>query len=654
MPLNAFTVIVRAGVRDSYPEGLKRCITLSNYLALILMILGLGLAGVYLLRTNPTTAISILSGASLFLIPILLNRFNLYDTSRILLCFLLPLEVLIISVFTKLNNINPLEAVNFFEGRFFILGSALIPMLIFEIREFKKLIVAMGFSFMALGSFDFVHEFFGVGYYQSNLIGRNYAFMATFYSFMTLFFMVGSMAFQKFRTEAADKDNENLIAELNERNQLLKDQKNEIILQNNEILAQAEELQTNQDQLVIAMKIIEEQKIQLENTNLDLESELIRKNNTLNEMNEELVKHNNELRQFSYTISHNLRGPIARMLGLAYLVKTTPSKPEELNKMVDHIHESASELDGLLRDLSKIIDIRNDIYKIREKVVLRDELISIRHQLAEQWPLIAVYEEDLTVETIYAIRPMLHSILYNLISNAIKYRELARPLHLTVRSFQEGHSTIMEVKDNGMGINMAMFGNDLFRMYKRFHLHTEGKGLGLYLVKAQAMAMGGTIEVESSHTLGSLFRLRLRSPREVEEQVVHESPKATILYHAEYNSLRLAHHDTLIQEDYQAIYRKCLEMLNVYKCRTWVLDLANHNLPSIEARTWFLQHALGEARHYGLETLYVVSTQAGAGGFIREAGLSRALKLKVHFFQDLEEAYGTLTQVPNKQVLWSK
>lgn len=62
------------------------------------------------------------------------------------------------------------------------------------------------------------------------------------------------------------------------------------------------------------------------------------------------------------------------------------------------------------------------------------------------------------------------------------------------------------VSDNGLGIDVERYRDKLFSLYKRFHLHVEGKGMGLYLVKTQMTSLGGRIEVESEVNEGTTFR----------------------------------------------------------------------------------------------------------------------------------------------------
>lgn len=643
---NLFNRIVHCGVRPEYSQGLQRNIVLVNFLSLIMMCLALALSAIYFVRTGTTYAsYSILLASGLFPIVFLLNHRKYFNISRIYLCLLIPLEVLVISIYTKIYTQGVVDTTNFFDGRYFILGSSLLPLLVIETREWKLLLLGLSASILSLALFDVIHSAFGVGFADFGLSDRNYYFVAYFYTFLTLLFMVGSMCFQKIRTEEFENQNELLIRELHESNSLLLNQKHEIEFQNHEIMAQSEELQTNQDQLVEALSVIEDQKNKLEGRNIDLQNELVSKNFALNETNDELIKHNNELRQFSYTISHNLRGPIARLLGLTQVMtmQKESGNTAELFSMADLVHRSAGELDDLLHDLSKIIDIRNDIYRIRERVDLQEVFASIRQELKDQWTNVSSYREKLEhCPEIYAIRPMVHSIIYNLISNAIKYRQIEYPLSISVESKRIDNYSVIEVADNGMGINLEYFKNDLFRMYKRFHMHTEGKGLGLYLIKVQAEAMGGFVEVDSVPNRGSLFRVWIKNPIRVEDQILFDHPKAQIYYNGLLDIARLHHTSFLVGEDYRVVYLKCLEILKSYKSRAWVFDLAAQANSSQQDLLWLIENILPEAKVYGLSRLALIIQPQPNLNASDAGSLSRKIGLKISIHSDLEDAIKVL------------
>ena len=98
------------------------------------------------------------------------------------------------------------------------------------------------------------------------------------------------------------------------------------------------------------------------------------------------------------------------------------------------------------------------------------------------------------------------SILYNLITNAIKYRHPDRAPVISIKTEKLESEVCLIVCDNGLGIDMNLYQDKLFNLYSRFHFHVDGKGMGLYLVKSHLVAMGGRIEIQSQVDKGSTFR----------------------------------------------------------------------------------------------------------------------------------------------------
>ena len=97
-----------------------------------------------------------------------------------------------------------------------------------------------------------------------------------------------------------------------------------------------------------------------------------------------------------------------------------------------------------------------------------------------------------------------------MVSNAIKYRDPIRKPIIQLTSYKEDDFVTITIKDNGLGIDMELFRDKLFTLYKRFHTHVEGKGMGLYLIKTQVESMGGKIEVASEVDKGTTFKVFLK------------------------------------------------------------------------------------------------------------------------------------------------
>lgn len=291
----------------------------------------------------------------------------------------------------------------------------------------------------------------------------------------------------------------------------------DIQTQNAEIMTQNEEIRARNDKMVLqqqllqhAKQTIEDQSRVIEAKNLELEAEVLRQTNDLREANRELIQQNSSLEQFTYIISHNLRAPLARLKGLANILESADGVDEK-EKIYRLMINSSQELDDVISDLNTTLSIQRLTTHVRtdvnlEQVVkkvlstLRDDISRIHAQITLRLP-----NED-----IQSLPPYIESIFYNLISNAIKYRDPDRGLQLNISGHREASSMIVYVQDNGLGIDLAKYKNSLFNLYKRFHLHVEGKGLGLYLVKTQVEALGGTIDVESVVNSGTKFTISFK------------------------------------------------------------------------------------------------------------------------------------------------
>lgn len=296
---------------------------------------------------------------------------------------------------------------------------------------------------------------------------------------------------------------------------LVKEKTHDILTQNEEITAQNEEIRAHNDQLVTqqqeivnARLTIEKQAEVIQRKNQDLTAEVERQTHHLRETNFELVEQNSRLEQFAFIISHNLRAPLARVQGLASILKNSTSA-EEREKIVQLLVQSSQEFDTVISDLSNILSIQKSNTRIRSEVKLAEMADKVIQALEDEIKHVhAIVKNGIAkTEKIHSLPPYIESIFYNLVSNAIKYRDPTRPLEVNITSAPQAPFVCVTITDNGLGIDLQRHRDQLFSLYKRFHLHAEGKGLGLYLVKTQMEALGGRIEVDSEVNVGTTFRL---------------------------------------------------------------------------------------------------------------------------------------------------
>ena len=101
----------------------------------------------------------------------------------------------------------------------------------------------------------------------------------------------------------------------------------------------------------------------------------------------------------------------------------------------------------------------------------------------------------------------MENILLNLITNAIKYRSPERKPEIHIETHRINGSIELVIRDNGLGIDMERHGEKLFGFRKTFHRHTESKGAGLFIAKAQVEALGGQITATSEVNKGTTFKI---------------------------------------------------------------------------------------------------------------------------------------------------
>jgi signal transduction histidine kinase len=116
---------------------------------------------------------------------------------------------------------------------------------------------------------------------------------------------------------------------------------------------------------------------------------------------------------------------------------------------------------------------------------------------------------EVAPEVVVSFAPAnLRSVVYNLLSNAVKYRAPDRPSLVRVHAAYDGPAVVLTVQDNGLGLS-ELQQRQLFRLFQRLHTHTEGTGVGLYLIKRLIENAGGTITVQSQPEVGTTFTVTL-------------------------------------------------------------------------------------------------------------------------------------------------
>lgn len=281
--------------------------------------------------------------------------------------------------------------------------------------------------------------------------------------------------------------------------------------------------------------------VQLLNNNLE---QLVQeRTQELSRTVDQLTARNQDLQQFSFILSHNIRLPIAQVLGLVQLIQMTGPHSPETMEIIGHMGRAGHSLDEVVKDLNVILTIGRGMEHTQEEVSLPQVLQQVLGLLAGEVERTgATIEADFAGgDNLLAVKLYVHSIVYNLLSNAIKYRSPKRQPHIKVHTSQVGSYLCLSVTDNGLGIDLANTDPyKIFGLYQRMHTHVDGKGLGLYMTKSQIEAMQGRIEVSSEVNVGTQFRVFLPFILQASDQGMRQHPPEVPLPAAKKPTLSLS------------------------------------------------------------------------------------------------------------------
>jgi PAS domain S-box-containing protein len=233
------------------------------------------------------------------------------------------------------------------------------------------------------------------------------------------------------------------------------------------------------------------------------------------QLNNELICQNQQLQQFGYITSHNLRAPIANILGLTQIFNSS-NPVDPINQIaIENIKKATVKLDDIIKDLNEILAYQKAINTSKEWISLPDVLNDVSITIAQhiEDSNTCIIADFSTLKDIFSVKSYMNSIFQNMLTNAIKYRRPNVTPQICVTTTEVENYVCLAFTDNGMGIDLEKNKEKLFGMYKRFHIHVEGKGLGLHLVKTQVEALNGRIEVESMLGEGTSFKIYLPKER---------------------------------------------------------------------------------------------------------------------------------------------
>ncbi len=549
--------IIYFGVYWEMPDGLKKRVILSNLASITLAIILLAfniIQTIYLEKYYVTITTSFLI-VYLASIPIF-NKAGFINFTRISLCIIMPLAFVFIVPYNQLINADDRNIAFYTVPRFTILAMLVLPATLLDSR--KKLKNALGLSIIMF-SLLFFEEiqglFFGRNDVYEPLQKRLYfvklASLASFV-FLTLGFVFLRRVNQRFekrisRLLRSEKDSNNELQEINlklesshakntELLNKLKDTNNSLVdsqadlqeayeeLQSAELLTrerareieiQKEEIEKNHKEIIEKNQLLADAQSNIKKTNeelkasnLSLEKMVNERTTKLKKTNEELILANHELDLFIYRASHDLRGPIASILGLSQIAQLEVDHEEQMSYL-------------------KILqDTANNANQILAKLLL----VNVINQATEQseidfYQIIDIIQNDfgkkfsdleITFETniekglkLTSDMNLLLIVCERLIENSLAFRaNIDKNPFIRLSFYRKDGKVVMEVEDNGIGIPLNFY-HKIFSMFFRASEKSKGNGLGLYIARKAAEKLQSDITFDSKVDVGTKFYLIL-------------------------------------------------------------------------------------------------------------------------------------------------
>lgn len=234
------------------------------------------------------------------------------------------------------------------------------------------------------------------------------------------------------------------------------------------------------------------------------EKDLIQKNG-------ELIRINGDLDNFVYCASHDLKSPIVNAEGLiTALREELPDKNPEIMELMDRLEKSVQRMHVTVQDLTEVSTLDKNIDKADFKLLDFNKVVEeVKANLTGE-----INQTGVEITTDFDAAPHiwfthknLYSIIYNLVSNSIKYRAPERVPQVKLTTQDVGTYTVLAVTDNGIGIDLIKHEKKIFSLFKRLHDNIAGSGVGLFIVKRIIENNQGRVEVESKPGTGTTFRI---------------------------------------------------------------------------------------------------------------------------------------------------
>jgi len=297
--------------------------------------------------------------------------------------------------------------------------------------------------------------------------------------------------------------------QIEKQNKELEDQKEEIVSQRDLVSKQNSKIEEKNQQLEKAKKEVLRANQKLKKINEDLEGKINKRTEKLKNTLNQLLHTNKELDTFIYRASHDLKGPITRLLGLTMLAK--------LDNMKNNTQDFIKVIEMNSHDMNRMLNKLINVHEIDKETISYSE-IEPEKLINESRNALDIILKDSPVklnintrfnkkQKITSDEKLLRLTIVNLLENAVIFRK-DNEVNISIELFEEDKTLHIIVEDDGMGIEEKYF-ERIFAMFFRGSEKSKGNGLGLYIVKKVMFKLGGEVSVASKENKFTRFEIKL-------------------------------------------------------------------------------------------------------------------------------------------------
>ncbi|WP_276370080.1 PAS domain-containing sensor histidine kinase [Chryseolinea sp. H1M3-3] len=219
---------------------------------------------------------------------------------------------------------------------------------------------------------------------------------------------------------------------------------------------------------------------------------------------------NDRLLNFAHIVSHNLRSHASNLKVMLEFLENASTLKEKKDIM--------THLKAISLGLTETIKNLNEVASMQANSTINKETLNLKKYIIKTSEILvgdinaksATINNNVSEEiNLYYNPAYLESILLNFMSNSLKYSDPRRKPVITLNAAYHEDRLVLEISDNGLGIDLKKYGKQLFGLHKTFHGNKDARGIGLFITKNQVESLGGKIDVQSDVGKGTTFKIFL-------------------------------------------------------------------------------------------------------------------------------------------------